>query len=308
MCIQVNGSIPAILIFLIPERTPFMALNGIEITLFIPLIIAFTTLLKAFTIPSFIPSKIFPPALNTFFTADHACVNLSLNHPVIFPNTDVIAFHAPDTPSFTFVMMLFHALDIPSTILFQISETLSFTVLNAVDIASFIPLKIALAVSFIPFHKFERNSQMPFHRFITILHIPCHRLDKNSPIALNISIAFCFIHSHPAAKAAEISSQYTTTATIIAISAVIANITSVTGEVTSPITATAIPVTTLNISIAPQSIPIAAAILPIIIAHPSIFSLFSSIKNPTNSFNFSVTNSIAPVNFSNAPTPTSNIH
>ena len=72
--------------------------NGNEITLLIPRIIAFTTVLNAETIPSFIPSKIFPPVEKTFLTASHAAENFSRNQSTTDPKTDVIPSHATDAP------------------------------------------------------------------------------------------------------------------------------------------------------------------------------------------------------------------
>ena len=70
--IQLNGFTPNISEFFIFLKAEFNPLNGILITLFIPLIIALTVDFKPLNIPSFIPSNIFPPVLNTFFTACHA--------------------------------------------------------------------------------------------------------------------------------------------------------------------------------------------------------------------------------------------
>lgn len=74
------------------------------------------------SIPSFIPSNILPPVLNTFLTACQALLNTFLNQFAMPPKTDVIAFHAPCTPSFTFNVMVFHTLDIVVTMPFQMFE------------------------------------------------------------------------------------------------------------------------------------------------------------------------------------------
>lgn len=69
---QLKGLKPNISAFLISLKVLFNPLNGILITLFIPPIIAFTIDLSPLSIPSFIPSNILPPVLNTFLTACHA--------------------------------------------------------------------------------------------------------------------------------------------------------------------------------------------------------------------------------------------
>ena len=70
--IQLNGLNPIISAFLMFLNTVFKPVNGIRITLLIPYIIAFTIDFNPLNIPSFIPSNILPPVLNTFFTACHA--------------------------------------------------------------------------------------------------------------------------------------------------------------------------------------------------------------------------------------------
>lgn len=61
-----NGSIPKNDISLTVFKAPFIALNGIETTLFIPAIKVLTTDLNALNIPSLIPLKILPPLENIF--------------------------------------------------------------------------------------------------------------------------------------------------------------------------------------------------------------------------------------------------
>ena len=70
--IQLNGFTPNISEFFIFLNAEFNPLNGMLITLFIPLIIAFTIDFSPLNIPSFIPSNILQTVINTFLTACHA--------------------------------------------------------------------------------------------------------------------------------------------------------------------------------------------------------------------------------------------
>lgn len=88
-----NGSTPRIEIFLMLFNIPFILLNGKAITLFIPPIKPFTTVLNTLAIPSLIPSKIFPPVEKTFFTPCHASVNTFLNQPTTSPKAFLIPDH-----------------------------------------------------------------------------------------------------------------------------------------------------------------------------------------------------------------------
>lgn len=186
-------------------RPYLFRLNGIDITLFIPFIIAFTIAFNPLNIPSLIPSNIFPPVLNTFFTACQACVNFSLNQFPMFPKTDVIAFQAPDTPCFTLFTIVFHTLEIVFTIPFHIFVIVFFTELNTFDIISFMPLNIELAVSFIPFQILEKNSLIPFHTSFTLFIILSHKLIKNCFTLSHISFILSVIFCHNSANHSEIA-------------------------------------------------------------------------------------------------------
>ena len=83
--------------------TEFIALKGTLITLLIPLIIALTTVLKALTIPSLIPSNILPPVEKTSLTFCQALEKIFLNHSGMLVNTPLIPSHAFEAP----VLMLF---------------------------------------------------------------------------------------------------------------------------------------------------------------------------------------------------------
>ena len=151
---QPNGFMPRMSMLLIPFRKPFIALNGIATTLFMPVIIAFTIVLNAFTIPSFIPSKILPPVENTALTAFHAFEKIVPKKFATAENTLLIPSHAALAP----FLIVSHAPEKN----FPIDSTTDPTVFLIPSNIDFIKLpifvKIVLTVFHMPLNKFPMNS------------------------------------------------------------------------------------------------------------------------------------------------------